>query len=721
MEASTEILFNKGIPVTVKQPAARPPQVGPRISIPGITATTSGGGSDIYQEKRRPNINVQVGLASRNSGRLKVLEVQLTDDADPFFLYHLEVGEDDFHALKEEQNLLVDFQQFPVNFIELLESCQHTSADISPKFIAQLTTEGAVEHAVLQVVETNRFRNITHISLKFTPGNDAAVKQYLAQLVKDYKTENNTLRDQLNTTGSTLASRLKDSEQLAAQLNAELERTRLANAEQISRLRLSHAEESARDRESLIRQREEAKTAFEREKRSIEIKSEEKITALSRELASLNAAHSHMLAHAQGLESAQASGNRQMETLRRDLTIATQDLEAERGRVRDLGRVNAELDGEVRKLKDGLSRLERDGNEKVAGEKRLEELLEVANERKAAVEQALEDTKGKNTRLDEALKRATEEINKGNDIIRRLQSDLKSSKQKLKLKNVVTLQQEKLLDEKIAGMQAQQKEVAELRESLAAARKDAEAGAARIEQLMGEVRERQSVIDDNNHVIEWLHKQMNEDALIRPLPTYTPIAAALGHHERHTTKSTVGEDNITTTRQHTSPTGYRSRYLSGLQNRFQPATTTTTTAAETNSRKLPYQYAPMEAGAGGGGGGYTIKSASSSRIPSPSSKTFATTAATRGLQQQQQQQQDQHQYQQPGASGGGGGGGAGGGGFAFGGLVGRAGAGGSSDTGGGGGGGRVAAAGAKIAGDHRAAATTAIKSGLPISGKSNYF
>ncbi|KAJ3171156.1 Spindle assembly abnormal protein 6 [Geranomyces variabilis] len=659
METSTEILFNKGIPVTVKQPAARPPQVGPRISIPGNVTSN---GSDVYQEKRRPNINVQVGLASRNSGRLKVLEVQLTDDADPFFLYHLEVGEDDFHALKEEQNLLVDFQQFPVNFIELLESCQHVSG-VSPKFIAQLTTEGTVDHAVLQVVETNRFRNITHISLKFTPGNDAAVKQYLAQLVKDFKVENNTLRDQLNSTGSNLASRLKESEQTAANLSAELERTRLANAEHVSRLQLQHAEDSARERETLIRQREEEKLAFEREKRTIEIKSEDKIKSLSQELASLNSAHSHMLAHAQSLETAQSNNNKQMDALRRDLTIATQDLEAERGRTRDLTRVNAELDAERRTLKDGLSRLERDGNEKLAGEKRLEELLEIANERKATVEQALETAKGKNARLDEALKRATEEINKGNDIIRRLQSDLKSSKAKLKLKNVVTLQQEKLLDEKIAGVQAQQKEVADLRESLAAARKDAEAASARIEQLANEVRERQAIIDDNNHVIEWLHKQMNEDALIRPLPTYTPIAG----HERQPTKSSAGDDSA---RQRASPTGYRSRYLSGLQGRDQPAAAPAAGAVtESRSSKLPYQYA-MEVG-----GGYT-KSAGSSRIPSPSKLATAATSA--------------YNPQHDGAGGGYGGGGL------VGGLVGR------------GAGGRIA---------ERAT----VKSGIPVPGKSNYF
>ena len=39
----------------------------------------------------------------------------------------------------------------------------------------------------------------------------------------------------------------------------------------------------------------------------------------------------------------------------------------------------------------------------------------------------------------------SDEINKGNDIIEKLQNDLSNSKQKLKLKNVVAVQQEQTI------------------------------------------------------------------------------------------------------------------------------------------------------------------------------------------------------------------------------------------------------------------------------------
>ena len=41
--------------------------------------------------------------------------------------------------------------------------------------------------AMLNVVETNPFKHLTHLSLKFVPGSDADVKKYLADCLKQFK------------------------------------------------------------------------------------------------------------------------------------------------------------------------------------------------------------------------------------------------------------------------------------------------------------------------------------------------------------------------------------------------------------------------------------------------------------------------------------------------------------------------------------------------------
>jgi hypothetical protein len=64
---------------------------------------------------------------------------------------------------------------------------ERVSVDFDFRFVCRLSSQPHLNKAMLSVVETNSFRNIVHISLSFIPGNDAAVKVYLAGLVKEFK------------------------------------------------------------------------------------------------------------------------------------------------------------------------------------------------------------------------------------------------------------------------------------------------------------------------------------------------------------------------------------------------------------------------------------------------------------------------------------------------------------------------------------------------------
>lgn len=132
----------------------------------------------------------------------------------------LQVGEDDYHQLKHDQCLRVDFKSFPTKFIELLESCRTTSGGSGvavdpepresggpldeggrstrgeplslggsgePSFLARLETLVPGGFSLFSVVETNPFKELTHLSLKFRAGNDAAIKTYLAARLRQVR------------------------------------------------------------------------------------------------------------------------------------------------------------------------------------------------------------------------------------------------------------------------------------------------------------------------------------------------------------------------------------------------------------------------------------------------------------------------------------------------------------------------------------------------------
>lgn len=54
-------------------------------------------------------------------------------------------------------------------------------------FICQSTLNGDRTMSVLNVIETNPFKHLTHLSLKFFPGTDSDVKKYLADCLKQLR------------------------------------------------------------------------------------------------------------------------------------------------------------------------------------------------------------------------------------------------------------------------------------------------------------------------------------------------------------------------------------------------------------------------------------------------------------------------------------------------------------------------------------------------------
>ena len=134
---------------------------------------------------------------ANNSQSEKMVHIEVTDENDPYFLYILDVGEQDFHHLKRDQSLLVEFPVFPSKLIELIELCLGccgsiattvgTSSSSSPSglgdaasYLSSFSANLDISSGVFSVIEANRFKQLTHISLQLRQGNDAAIKAYLA-------------------------------------------------------------------------------------------------------------------------------------------------------------------------------------------------------------------------------------------------------------------------------------------------------------------------------------------------------------------------------------------------------------------------------------------------------------------------------------------------------------------------------------------------------------
>lgn len=138
--------------------------------------------------------------------------LNITDNNDPLFLYLLEINESEFHTIKNEQSLLIEFQQFPNKFSEMLEMSSifpsGTANNNNSKLVEEMNLNFnnksivgnyvcILHHtnptdALLIIQEITQFRQLNHLILKVKAANDSMLKKYLSDLVKDYKikTEN---------------------------------------------------------------------------------------------------------------------------------------------------------------------------------------------------------------------------------------------------------------------------------------------------------------------------------------------------------------------------------------------------------------------------------------------------------------------------------------------------------------------------------------------------
>jgi spindle assembly abnormal protein 6 len=120
----------------------------------------------------------------------RLVHIEITDENDPYFLYILDVGEQDFHQLKRDQSLLVEFPVFPTKLIDLIELCLASAGDVGVAVSSTDTAATAsnstfsakldMTSGAFSIIESNKFKQLNHISLQMRPGNDAAIKAYLS-------------------------------------------------------------------------------------------------------------------------------------------------------------------------------------------------------------------------------------------------------------------------------------------------------------------------------------------------------------------------------------------------------------------------------------------------------------------------------------------------------------------------------------------------------------
>uniref|UniRef100_A0A8B9HN11 Spindle assembly abnormal protein 6 homolog n=1 Tax=Astyanax mexicanus TaxID=7994 RepID=A0A8B9HN11_ASTMX len=502
--------------------------------------------TDFFFRRSFIRVSTELHLTS-NPIHKKDLVVRLTDDADLYFLYNLVISEEDFQSLKVQQGLLIDFTSFPQKFIDLLDQCISEQDRENPRFLLQLSsTSSALNHspANLNIVETNAFKHLTHLSLKLLPGSDVEVKKYLATCLATVKEEKEQLHQRLGKTEEDLSRQLNYAQQTLSEKSRELDKLRSEWTSQTTSLSSRHTQDLSAEREKAL---------------EIQTRLQQQNDQLRRELES---AHQRSTQQLQTRLSELEASNRDLtekkyksDSTIRDLKAKVLGLEEESQRAKQqvisLRRENGTLDTEchdkerlINQLQTRVAVLEQEIKDKDQLVLRTKEVLEATQQQKNSVEETSENKQHQIGKLEATVKSLSEELIKANGIIKKLQGDLKALVGKIKVKNTVTVSQEKVLQETTEKLQREQRELQETQQKLRLREEEVSKLREQLEATVQKLDESREVLKTNENVITWLNKQLNENQLSRKQEAVgvfeTPQAAAglrLGTHNMFDSKS----------------------------------------------------------------------------------------------------------------------------------------------------------------------------------------
>jgi len=467
------------------------------------------------QDTRNVNLVVRVLSGTRQhiqGQQERIIHFEVADDSDPYFLYVLDVGEQDFHNLKRDQSILVDFGVFPTMFIELLAQCasiddEDEDEDTSPFMVRLDCANGYVS-----IIESTQFKQVNHISIQLRAGNDSSIKSYLASRMNHTMASNarcikevNAMRDQLD---SEKAARLS--------LSEELREIRSHRDVDIQSLRASHSEELSRAQIKAAEVLEEERSTLGAEVKLLRKNADEFAVTTKARISELESS----VAEEQRNRSQLDFKNRE---LARDLEMAINDRErllADSkildGQHKELISRNGVLEREMARAEARVEALSEQLKDKDQLEQRSNELIRAAEDGRNNAEDKISMYASSIQSLKDKLTSAVGEINKGNQLISSMQTDANRAREVIAAKNEVLRKQEMVMSDLRTRIGENGRQIDAQKESFALKEKELAHTAKELQGARERLEEGANVIKSNQEVITWLNRELSRYQLHGP-------------------------------------------------------------------------------------------------------------------------------------------------------------------------------------------------------------
>ncbi|KJP88939.1 hypothetical protein AK88_01433 [Plasmodium fragile] len=457
----------------------------------------------------------------KSIGGKQYMRLELSDDSNDLFFYYLDLYEENYESIKREQTLVINFDLFPFKFIDLLEECVLENEqcekveDQRLRAVLMLDSGGKVlerdahnygisgndsggggkvggshpyynnhinsgynsggnnnsnysrpygcrgnngneeknaEFAILNVVEINQFKELTHLSLQLKRADHENIISYLCNNMKYVKAYNGEIITRLNeeivqngqnmveikSMQKTIENLEKNMENLKCDFNNTLNND-------INKLKKEHERIIEKKEEKFNCENEELKKDVENLKN--------KFTQLNE----INQNYEQKIFHLNGKVKNLKNELEEKNTNFVKLLKEKEDIECARC---ELEKYKNTFTVEFNNLK---SKYEKECESNISNSSSFES-IKISN---SNLETELKKYKDRNGKLEKEINIAIDEINKGNDIITKLQAQLRKMKDKLKCKTIEHINVEKVSSQNISEISKLQGEVKALQDKLA--------------------------------------------------------------------------------------------------------------------------------------------------------------------------------------------------------------------------------------------------------------
>lgn len=443
-----------------------------------------------------------------SSNGSSVFAMELVDPMDHLFYWLAEMNEHEFHLVKTEQRLLLDFYQFPAMICALI----HHAAEGKLAMILNYQSAGL---GLLSFVEFNNYRELTHLTLKLSEASDFQLKKRLGhelmvsldtlgktqQELKGVHQELQASRETVHQLDESLISLKSEDKSLRESLALDKQECLLEARRQwdedLRNLREAHRLE----KEELLQKKMEAEEEVNRLQRLVDQEthqntvsrdqSVEEIRQLTLEVSTLETRYQEQTTIKEDLH------KQFLETHQEHVISQKQVIELEE----QLKVVQAQL---------ALRDLTVDSETKILAE---------VQQQKEALSESVSVYKQQTMTLKEKFDMSVKEINKGNTIIQKLQSQVSHLKYKVKKLKSTELEVEKSLISTRQQNESFSRDLSEHALMVSDARaKEAEI-LKQLERKSRDLDEAHAVIASNENVIQFLNKKITESELSSLAPT----------------------------------------------------------------------------------------------------------------------------------------------------------------------------------------------------------